>query len=100
MTEKPKVSQPPLSFSADRVKGLPPAKLAVVKNGVDLDLFRPAPRENDVRRELHLNPTDFMCLYVGTHGMAHGLNTLLEAAEKVRSAAAYTAHRHLLFQQL
>jgi glycosyltransferase involved in cell wall biosynthesis len=65
-------------------RGVPRAKMRVVKNGVDLDLFRPSPRQNEVRRELGLSPDDFMCLYVGTHGMAHGLETILEAAAQLR----------------
>ncbi|HEX4620650.1 MAG TPA: glycosyltransferase family 4 protein, partial [Myxococcaceae bacterium] len=31
-----------------------------------------------------LGPGDFMALYVGTHGMAHGLGSVLEAAERLR----------------
>lgn len=65
-------------------RGVPRGKLRVVKNGVDLELFRPLPRDNEVRRELGLGPQDFMALYVGTHGMAHGLGTMLEAAERLR----------------
>jgi len=65
-------------------RGVPRAKMRVVKNGVDLDLFRPSPRENEVRRELGFSPTDFVCLYVGTHGMAHGLETILETADRMR----------------
>jgi colanic acid biosynthesis glycosyl transferase WcaI len=65
-------------------RGVPRAKMRVVKNGVDLDLFRPSPRENEVRRELGFSSDDFICLYVGTHGMAHGLETILHAAEQLR----------------
>src|SRR6266851_4318756 len=65
-------------------RGVSRAKMRVVKNGVDLDLFRPSARQNEVRRELGLSSDDFMCLYVGTHGMAHGLETILEAAARLR----------------
>ena len=65
-------------------RGVPRNKLRVVKNGVDLSLFQPLPRQNEVRDELRLSPTDFMCLYVGTHGMAHGLETILQAADRLR----------------
>jgi colanic acid biosynthesis glycosyl transferase WcaI len=68
-------------------RGVPRDKLRVVKNGVDLVLFHPQPRDNEVRRELGLGPDDFMALYVGTHGMAHGLGTVLEAAERLRDRA-------------
>jgi len=62
-------------------RGIPEEKMTVIKNGVDLDLFRPQERENRVRREYHLNGA-FVVLYIGTLGMAHGLETLLEAAEE------------------
>jgi colanic acid biosynthesis glycosyl transferase WcaI len=65
-------------------RGVPREKLRVVKNGVDLELFQPQPRDNEVRRELGLRPGNFMALYVGTHGMAHGLGTVLDAAERLR----------------
>ena len=65
-------------------RGVPRNKLRVVKNGVDLSLFQPLPRQNEIRDELRLSPTDFMCLYVGTHGMAHGLETILQAAYRLR----------------
>ncbi len=72
-------------------RGVPREKLSVVKNGVDLELFVPGSRENEVRRELGMSATDFMCLYVGTHGMAHGLETILQAADLLRN------HRHIHF---
>jgi colanic acid biosynthesis glycosyl transferase WcaI len=65
-------------------RGVPLDKIRVIKNGVDLEAFRPRPRDNEVRAELGLAPADFMCLYVGTHGMAHGLATILEAADHLR----------------
>ncbi|HET9428923.1 MAG TPA: glycosyltransferase family 4 protein [Allosphingosinicella sp.] len=57
----------------------------VIKNGVDLDFFE-APEEDEagerLRRELGLEGK-FVAAYVGTHGMAHGLDTLLKAAERL-----------------
>ena len=55
-------------------------KLRVVRNGVDLELFRPRPKLA-ARRALGLPESGFLASYVGTHGMAHGLTTLLEAAQ-------------------
>jgi glycosyltransferase involved in cell wall biosynthesis len=63
--------------------GVPPEKIAVVTNGVDLEQFRPAERHNAIRRRLGLNG-QFVASYVGTLGMAHGLETVLDAAEKLR----------------
>lgn len=66
-------------------KGVPHEKMKVIKNGVDLELFQPREPDEAIRRELGLGPHDFMCLYVGTHGMAHGLETMLKAASRLRS---------------
>lgn len=65
-------------------KGVPAGKIDVVKNGVDLQLFRPRPRDLELRRELGVPEDAFVSLYVGTHGMAHGLGTILEAARLLR----------------
>jgi glycosyltransferase involved in cell wall biosynthesis len=67
------------SFIEDlAAQGVDRAKMSVVTNGVDLDLFRPLPRD-EARRSLGL-PDGFLATYVGTHGLAHGLGTLLDAA--------------------
>lgn len=60
--------------------------IAVIKNGVDLDFFRSegaAEAGQALRRELGLGDR-FVAAYVGTHGMSHGLETVLEAAELLR----------------
>ena len=58
-------------------------KTEVVKNGADLSLFKPQPRDEAFARELGVDGR-FVAAYVGTHGMAHGLNSLLEAARLLR----------------
>lgn len=63
--------------------GIDRAKLAVVKNGVDLELFCPMPKENAQRQRFGLSGK-FVATYVGTHGLAHGLGTILDAAERLR----------------
>ncbi len=59
-------------------------KTVVIKNGVNLDLFKPRPRDEAFARELGCEGR-FVAAYVGTHGMAHGLDTLLEAAKLLQS---------------
>ncbi len=69
-------------------RGFDEAKMAVVPNGVDLDLFRPGGRDNDVRRKYA--PADrFVVSYIGTHGMAHALGQVLDAAQSLKSASGY-----------
>jgi glycosyltransferase involved in cell wall biosynthesis len=58
-----------------------PEKISVIKNGVDLSLFQlgNAPDADAVKRKFGLEGR-FVAAYVGTHGMAHGLDTVLDAA--------------------
>lgn len=60
--------------------------IAVIKNGVDLQQFATADRQAVAafREEYGLGDR-FIAAYVGTHGMAHGLDIILDAAEKLRS---------------
>lgn len=78
------------SFVAHIVaRGAVPGKVHVIKNGVDLALFTPL-AEGARERALHEVPGldalrgRFVAAYVGTHGMAHGLETVLEAAALLR----------------
>ena len=64
-------------------RGVSRQKITVIKNGADLEMFTPMEQENGFRREHGLNGK-FVASYVGTHGMAHGLDTVLEAAELLR----------------
>ncbi|CAM5549472.1 glycosyltransferase involved in cell wall biosynthesis [Aquamicrobium terrae] len=77
---------------ADR--GIDPAKIHVVTNGADLRLFRPRSRDTQLVRQLGLGGK-FVAGYIGTHGLAHGLETLLEAARLLRSEGRDDIH--LLF---
>jgi glycosyltransferase involved in cell wall biosynthesis len=55
-------------------------KIEIITNGVDLSLFRALPKNNDLSEKLKLNGK-FVVSYLGTHGMAHGLETVLKAAK-------------------
>ncbi len=63
--------------------GVPLEKMSEVPNGIRTDLFEPGPRDNDVRREYGWGDRSVI-LYLGTHGMAHALHVVLEAAETLR----------------
>lgn len=64
-------------------RGIDPAKIAVVTNGVDLEHFGPVPKDRVLLDELDLGDS-FVAGYIGTHGMAHALDTLLDAARLLR----------------
>lgn len=57
-------------------------KVTIVRNGVDLGLFVDQPRDAELARAFGVEGR-FVGAYVGTHGMAHGLDTLLDAAQKL-----------------
>lgn len=60
-------------------------KISVVENGVETDLFAPLlPRANGELRQQLGATGKFLVLYAGTMGMAHGLETLLDAAEQLQ----------------
>src|SRR5271169_4372329 len=63
-----------------RFWNVPAAKISVVENGVETDLFRSDPAAAEVRKQLKLEDRFLIC-YIGTMGNAHGLETLVAAAE-------------------
>jgi glycosyltransferase involved in cell wall biosynthesis len=62
--------------------GIPADKIAVVRNGADLASFTPGSKPQELVRR-HALEGKFVAAYIGTVGMAHGLSTILEAAEKL-----------------
>ncbi len=75
--------------------GIDRAKISVVTNGVDLELFQPRDRA-EARAKLGLPQGAFLASYVGTHGMAHGLSMLLEVAKQLRARGGAAAEAKLL----
>lgn len=59
--------------------------IAVIKNGVDLARFASDPAAADAFRAAHGLTGKFVASYVGTHGMAHGLGSVIAAAERLRA---------------
>ena len=53
-------------------------------NGADLARFNPRPRDEALAGELGLSGKTVIG-YVGTHGMAHALKTVLDAAEQIKA---------------
>ncbi|WP_396956976.1 glycosyltransferase family 4 protein [Nitrosomonas sp.] len=63
-------------------RGIDADKISVVTNGVDMSRFKPMVKDEILLRELRLEGK-FVAGYVGTHGLAHHLETLLDAAEEI-----------------
>ncbi len=66
-------------------KGIEANKICVVKNGVDLAQYRPVDGAPGLAEELGLKGK-FVVSYFGTHGMAHHLETILEAARRLSAS--------------
>ncbi|MBA3573054.1 MAG: glycosyltransferase family 4 protein, partial [Pyrinomonadaceae bacterium] len=76
-------------------RGVPADKIAVVTNGVDLTRYKPGEKNAELLRTFELEGR-FVVGYIGTHGMAHGLDTLLDAAE-IMSRQQNLQHVAMLF---
>ncbi len=64
---------------------VPAEKISVVENGVETGLFAPAsPTANAALRRQFGADGKFLVCYIGTMGMAHGLETLLDAAAELQ----------------
>ena len=60
-------------------RGIDGDKIHVVTNGVDTNRFRQMRKDRALETELGIKDC-FIAGYIGTHGMAHALDTLLDAA--------------------
>jgi glycosyltransferase involved in cell wall biosynthesis len=62
-------------------RGIEAKKIIVVTNGIDPDKLSPGPAPASLRRQLRLGDK-VVVSYIGTVGMAHGLQLILDAADK------------------
>ncbi len=63
----------------------PNVRTTVISNGVDTTVFHPGLRSNDVRRQVGATANSFLVGYCGLHGLAQGLEVILEAADRMRN---------------
>ncbi|MEP4484832.1 MAG: glycosyltransferase family 4 protein [Halioglobus sp.] len=74
------------SFKRELVeRGIDGDKIDVVVNGVDLSTYSPTKVKNDEMATEYELAGKFVVGYIGTHGMAHALDKILDAAELLRS---------------
>jgi len=79
------VVTPALKDHLIRYWNVPAAKISVVENGVETDLFRLDPAAMEVRKQLKVEDRFLIC-YIGTMGNAHGLEIVIAAAEELQTA--------------
>jgi glycosyltransferase involved in cell wall biosynthesis len=70
------------SFKTELIeRGIDGDKIDVVVNGVDLSTYAPAPNKDESLAAEYDLTGKFVVGYIGTHGMAHALDKVLDAAE-------------------
>ncbi|MSR69387.1 MAG: glycosyltransferase WbuB [Phycisphaerales bacterium] len=73
------------AFKANLIaRGIKGAKIHVVTNGVDVTRFVPQARDESLVKKLGLEGR-FVAGYIGTHGLAHALESVLDAAHLAQS---------------
>ena len=76
-------------------RGIAPHKIFVVTNGVDADFFSGDIACSNISEQFRLHEK-FVVGYLGTIGMAHGLETLVEAAAKMQQSEGFEAVHFLI----
>lgn len=71
-------------------RGVPAKKIEVVRNGANLDRFRPTTKNASIIKKFELD-NKFVVGYVGTHGMAHKLDFIINSWRNIDNSF------HLLF---
>lgn len=70
-------------------RGVPEDKVTFLPNGVNLDLFAPRERDEEMARKLGLNEEDFVLIYAGTMGYAQGLESVIRTAELLKDKKGF-----------
>lgn len=66
-------------------RGVSANKIKVVLNGVDLSKYKPSPVKDHKLSEKYQLQGKFVVGYVGTHGLAHALDSIIDAAELLKA---------------
>jgi glycosyltransferase involved in cell wall biosynthesis len=75
------------SFKSSLItRGVEASKIHVITNGVDIERF--SPQEKDTQLEaLYSLSGKFVVGYIGTHGLAHALDTILDCAASFKNSS-------------
>lgn len=60
-------------------RGIEKSKISIIKNGVDLNLFAGKGNQQELKKQ-HGFKDKFIISYIGTHGLSHALDKVLETA--------------------
>lgn len=64
-------------------KGIKEEKIKVITNGSNIELFKPREKNLELLNKLNLNEK-FIVGYIGTHGMAHGLDFIVNSISEIK----------------
>jgi glycosyltransferase involved in cell wall biosynthesis len=76
-------------------RGIDGGKIDVVTNGVDIDRFSPRPKDPGLLARMGWEGC-FIAGYIGTHGMAHGLETLISTMQALQESPQGSRIRMLM----
>ncbi len=69
-------------------RGVSPGKIFVVKNGVELSIYQPKPKNLTLIQELGIKEK-FIVGYIGTHGLAHSLDFIVRCIKKINDDSCH-----------
>jgi glycosyltransferase involved in cell wall biosynthesis len=61
-------------------RGYPEGKVNLIPNGANVRLYRPLIEDPIIRQKLRISTDQFVIIFTGLHGLAHGMETILQAA--------------------
>lgn len=64
-------------------RGIEASKIDTVTNGANLELFQPREKNSEILQRLNLEEK-FVFGYIGTHGLAHGLEFIIECIQEIK----------------
>jgi glycosyltransferase involved in cell wall biosynthesis len=67
-------------------RGVPAEKVTTIRNGADVERFLPGGDPGPGRLRLGVADGEALALYLGAHGLSHGLDTVVEAAPLVANS--------------
>ncbi len=65
-------------------RGIKEDKISVITNGSNMNLFSPRDKDKSLLKELKLQ-NKFIVGYIGTHGLAHSLDFIINALSKIKN---------------
>lgn len=69
-------------------KGIDPARISVITNASDIELFNPSGSRADLEALAQVPPDAFVCIHSGSMGFANCVDLLLDSAEILRDCPA------------